>query len=58
MRALHLVCQKLNLIVGSFQLELKPLNRSLLILDDFQARILVDDGQVTDILRSTCIVQG
>lgn len=56
MRALHLVCQKLNLIVGTFQLELKPLNRSLLILDDFQARILVDDGQVTDILSSTCIV--
>lgn len=43
LRILHLVCQKLNLVVGAFQLELEALNRFLLVLDNFQTRILVND---------------
>lgn len=57
LRGAHLDGKKSNLLIGFLYFILQSFNRLFLFLYQFQPRVLVNNGYVTDVLCSTSIVQ-
>ena len=50
--------EELDLIISHLEFPLQSLNCSLLLLNEFESRILVDHWYVANILSSACVVQS